>query len=106
MAKKRRTRAQKERALARRKEQVVYSISKTQTDDKFVIQNSSAVVEKSTKKTIKTDVKTSKKWDPLQKRALRLSLSLLTILLLVQLALWAVFTYTNVDTKLYDLIKL
>lgn len=106
MAKKRRTRAQKERALARRKEQVVYAISRSETANKFVIQNSDAVVEKATIKYTKTDIKTSKKWDPLQKKALKLSLGLLSILLLVQLALWAVFTYTSLDAKLYDLIKL
>lgn len=106
MAKKRRTRAQKERAVARRKEQIVYSISREEIGNKFVVQNSSDVVEESTKKMEETDVKIIKKWDPLQQRSLRLSLSLLTILLLVQLALWAVFSYTNIDVRLYDFIKL
>lgn len=106
MAKKRRTRAQKERAVTRRKEQVVYSISETKKADKFVVQNLNGVVKESTKNNSLTGIKTKQKWDPLQRRSLRLSLSLLTILLLVQLALWAVFTYTNIDTKLYDFIKL
>ena len=107
MAKKRKTRAQKERAAARRVEQTEYALNIGEKEPKIVIQKSEPDVKKTAKKLPKTDVNSlQNSWNNWQRHSLKLSLVLLAVIVTGQFVIYLVFRLSLLDSRLYELIKL
>lgn len=105
MSKQRKTKAQKQRVQAHRRQQFLGR----GTPNLLEINKNhpTSAVEKATISNSKTDEKNTKSgWSLLQRRSLIISLLILGSILLLQLSLWLLFKFTSIDTTIYDTIKL
>ena len=97
MAKKRKTRAQKARTTNRRHQQLTRAFKPTSVPQPA----KDVAIHPEVSETAPT-----KKTEDFRSRDLAASLRLLTIFILVQIGLWLVFVFTNLDEQLYSLLRI